>query len=121
MLVSSSFAILISAAAAIASTHQARSHHPTKRADNSTFTVGKRGDQYVNKKFSWYPTDTGTYVHFAFSFFLFPLLNSLLLVMPAPVKITKTAISCVSSAFWALIPSLPLTLTLRSTLRWLPP
>ncbi|KAJ7924219.1 hypothetical protein B0H13DRAFT_2580568 [Mycena leptocephala] len=60
MLVSSSFAILISAAATIASTHQARSHHPTKRADSSTFTVGKRGDQYVNKKFSWYPTDTGT-------------------------------------------------------------
>ncbi|KAJ7934240.1 hypothetical protein B0H13DRAFT_2305965 [Mycena leptocephala] len=60
MLASSSFAILISAAATIASTHQARSHRPiTERDDNSTFTVAKRGDQYVNKQFSWYPTDTG--------------------------------------------------------------
>ncbi|KAJ7024204.1 hypothetical protein C8F04DRAFT_165144 [Mycena alexandri] len=60
MLASSScLLILMSAATAMASTHQARNYHPlAKRADN-IFTIGKRGDQYANKQFTWYPSDTG--------------------------------------------------------------
>ncbi|KAJ6456143.1 hypothetical protein C8R45DRAFT_1111137 [Mycena sanguinolenta] len=60
MFATSSLAVLISAAAVMASTHEARSHNAiaaAKRESNS-FSLGKR-DQYENKEFTWYPTDTG--------------------------------------------------------------
>ncbi|KAJ7356593.1 hypothetical protein DFH08DRAFT_802615 [Mycena albidolilacea] len=60
MFASSSLAILISAATAMASTHQAaRNHHEiAKRLDNTTSPLDKRA-QFTNQEFTWYPTDTG--------------------------------------------------------------
>ncbi|KAJ7165661.1 hypothetical protein C8R43DRAFT_987247 [Mycena crocata] len=62
MLSSSSFTVLLSAAAVMASTHQARSHNNiAKRLDNSTngpLSFDKR-DAFTNKEMTWYPTDTG--------------------------------------------------------------
>lgn len=61
MFASSSFAILLSAAAVMASTHQARSHNRiAMRVQNTTRTetLDKR-DSFVAKEMTWYPTDTG--------------------------------------------------------------
>ncbi|KAJ6610258.1 hypothetical protein B0H10DRAFT_2225150 [Mycena sp. CBHHK59/15] len=59
MLASSSIAILLSAAAVMASTHQARSHNAiAMRMNNSTVSLDKR-DTYMGKEMTWYPTDTG--------------------------------------------------------------
>ncbi|KAF7367495.1 hypothetical protein MSAN_00812400 [Mycena sanguinolenta] len=60
MFATSSLVVLISAAAVMASTHGARTHNAIAAAkrENNTFSIGKR-DQYNNKEFTWYPTDTG--------------------------------------------------------------
>ncbi|KAF7340232.1 hypothetical protein MVEN_01941900 [Mycena venus] len=54
----SSLVILLSAATAMANTHQARSHHAlAKRVENASGV--ERRAQFVNQEFTWYPTDTG--------------------------------------------------------------
>ncbi|KAJ7056169.1 hypothetical protein C8F01DRAFT_1157005 [Mycena amicta] len=66
MLATSSIVLLLSAVAVMAGPHQARarSHNDIAIArrvesDNSTFSLDKRADQFLNTEFTWYPTDTG--------------------------------------------------------------